>query len=91
MEVREKGTASVAAGSSAVGDAARGNFSLVKLAGIGAFLVNKKSNRCNSVQTFIRCITTLHVWGVTAPIISFEVSKYLHTVPSVGFIIPIEL
>jgi len=39
VEVRVKGTASVAAGSSAVGDAARGNFSLVKLAGIGAFLI----------------------------------------------------
>jgi len=36
-----KGTASVAAGSSAVGDAARGNFSLVKLAGKGAFLTTQ--------------------------------------------------
>ena len=39
MEVRVKGTASVAAGSSAVGDAARGKFSLVELAGKGAFLI----------------------------------------------------
>ena len=31
--------------------------------------VNKKSNRCNSMQIFIHCKTTLHVSGVTAPII----------------------
>ena len=31
--------------------------------------VNKKSNRCNSMQIFIHCQTTLHVSGVTAPII----------------------
>ena len=27
--------------------------------------VNKKSNRCNSMQIFIHCKTTLHVSGVT--------------------------
>ena len=29
----------------------------------------QKSNRCNSMQIFIHCKTTLHVSGVTAPII----------------------
>jgi len=29
----------------------------------------KKSNRCNNMQIFIHCKTTLHVSGVTAPII----------------------
>jgi len=36
---------------------------------IGYANVNKKSNRCNSMQIFIHCKTTLYVSGVTAPII----------------------
>jgi len=39
--------------------------------------VNKKSNRCNSMQIFIHCKTA--------------VNKYLHTVASVAFFIHIEL
>jgi len=41
VEVREKRTASVADDSSAVGDAARGNFILVKLVAKGAFLITQ--------------------------------------------------
>ena len=33
------------------------------------FIVNKNTTRCNSMQIFIYCIVTLHVSGVTAPII----------------------
>jgi len=44
--------------------------------------VNKKSNRCNSMQIFIHCKTTPS---------SFAVNKYLHTVASVGFFIHIYL
>jgi len=35
----------------------------------GDFSMWIKSNRCNSMQIFIHCKTTLHVSGVTAPII----------------------
>jgi len=34
-----------------------------------AFNVNKNPTRCNSMQIFIYCRVTLHVSGVTAPII----------------------
>ena len=33
------------------------------------FNVNKNPTRCNSMQIFIQCKVTLHVLGVTAPII----------------------
>jgi len=33
------------------------------------FIVNKNPTRCNSMQIFIHCKVTLHVSGVTAPII----------------------
>jgi len=36
--------------------------------------VNKKSNRCNNMQIFIHCKTSLHVSGVTAPIITSAVT-----------------
>ena len=34
-----------------------------------SFSVNKNPTRCNSMQIFIYCTVTLHVSGVTAPII----------------------
>ena len=33
------------------------------------FNVNKNPTRCNSMQVFIHCKVTLHVSGVTVPII----------------------
>ena len=48
------------------------------------FNVNKGPTRCNSMQTFIHCHVTLHVSGVTAPIIRSTINCicYLHNTRS---------
>ena len=45
------------------------NFIEINGGGFEHFNVNKNPTRCNSLQIFIHCKVTLHISGVTAPII----------------------